>query len=97
MCVHIRPALRMFLYPEREVCDKLEACAIAGSHRHTHARTHPTIEQCVFVSCAESTGGEQSPHCAARPFGCLHAAFQRGAPPAFGSASLVGRAPPPAG
>lgn len=39
--------------------------------------------------CAESTGGEQWLRCAACPFGRLDAAFQRGAPSAFGSVSLV--------
>lgn len=42
--------------------------------------------------CAESTGGEQLPRCAACPFGRLRAAFQQGAPPAFGSVSLVDQA-----
>lgn len=41
---------------------------------------------------AESTGGEQWPRCVACLFGRFHAAFQREAPSAFGSVSLVDRA-----
>lgn len=59
MCVHICPALRMFLYPEREVCDKLEACAIAGSHRHTHTRTLPSSTVCLCAVLSRQEGNNR--------------------------------------
>lgn len=98
MCVHIFYAVYVSLQREK-VCNKTEACAIAGSHTpHRCTMLPPSSSLWRAMSglwefhCAESTGGEQSLHCAACPFGCLHAAFQRGAPSAFGSESLVDQA-----
>lgn len=100
VCTFVLHTLRMFHFRERgNVCDKSKACAVAGSHTLHHCTIPPPpsglrrgMSGLWECHCAESTGGEQLLHCAACPFGRLHAAFQRGAPSAFGSVSLVDQA-----
>lgn len=97
VCVHI---CSTYVALQRgKVCEKPKVCAEAGSHTPHHCTIPPPpsglrrgMSGLWECHCAESTGGEQLLHCAACPFGRLHAAFQRGAPSAFGSGSLVDQA-----
>lgn len=96
VCAHFHVA---YVKVCKKTPKKTEVCAIAGSQTPHHCTMLPpssslwrAMSGLWEFHCAESTGGEQSLHCAACSFGCLHAAFQRGAPSAFGSESLVDQA-----